>query len=97
MIDNQETDKEYSKKMRINIGTIKNLTGQKLKLPNDLEKKYCAHFLDADRYCKFGQSCRFKHANYPSGFTANDKAIMEKYIQDTKGLSVYKDKKVSQV
>ena len=40
------------------------------------------------------QHCHLEHAPYPSGFTASDKAIMEKYIQDTKGLSEYKDKKL---
>ena len=95
--DRNETDKEFVKKFRnIGYGSIKNLTRQRLTLPKNLEKKYCVHFLDAGRTCKFGKSCRFEHAAYPSGFTPNDKAIMEKHIQETNGLSVVKDKKVSQ-
>ena len=43
------------------------------------------------------KNCKFVHANYPSGFTPNDKVIMEEYIKETKGLSVVKDNKVSQV
>ena len=95
--DKNETDKEFVKKFRnIGYGSIKNLTGQRLTLPKNLEKKYCVHYLDAGRTCKFGKSCRFEHVAYPSGFTPNDKAIMEKHIQETNGLSVVKDKKVSQ-
>ena len=93
--DNYVNNKESFKKMK-SSGTIQNLTGQKLRLPKELEKRYCSFHLDTGRICTYGNQCRFVHANYPSGFTQNDKVIMDKYIQETNGLSVVKDKKVSQ-
>ena len=95
LMDKNVVDKEPFKKMR-KSGSIQNLTGQKLILPRNLEKKYCGNFLDAGRVCRFGKECFFTHAVYPTGFTPHDKIIMDKYIRETDGLSELKDKKVSQ-
>ena len=93
--DNYVNDKESFKKMK-NSGSIQNLTGQRLMLPKELEKKYCTHYLDSGRTCNYGKNCRYVHAIYPTGFTQNDKVVMDKFIHETDGLSVVKDKKVSQ-
>ena len=93
--DKYVMDKEPFKKMK-SSGYIQNLTGRKLMLPRNLDKKYCSNFLDAGRICRYGKECFFSHAVYPTGFTPHDKVIMEKYIRETDGLSEIKDKKVSQ-
>ena len=79
-----------------NTGSILNLTGQRMIFPKNMEKRYCSNYLDAGRVCRYGRDCHFVHAVYPIGFTPHDKIIMEKYIQETDGLSELKDKKVSQ-
>ena len=93
--ENNVIEKESSKKMKQG-SYIQNLTGQRLMLPKELEKKYCTYYLDSGRSCNYGKNCRFVRVIYPTGFTPNDKVIMDKCIQETDGLSVVKDKKVSQ-
>ena len=59
--------------------------------PQGLEKNYCGNFLDVGEFCKHGDNCHFVHAAFPSGFSVHDKNIMEKYVQETEGLSFVKN------
>ena len=46
--------------------------------------------MDLGEFCKHGDDCKFTHATYPSGFSEHDRAIMEKYVQETDGLAFAK-------
>ena len=58
--------------------------------PQGLEKSYCSNFLDLRELCKHGENCHYVHAAFPSGFSEHDRSIMEKYVQETDGLSFAK-------
>ena len=64
-----------------------NTTGKKITFPRDLDKKYCADFLDTNRNCRH-EKCNFVHAVYPSGFTEKDKRLMDAHIKETEGILV---------
>ena len=54
--------------------------------PKGLEKRYCVDYLDCSESCKHGESCHFKHALFPGGFSEVERDLMEKHINDTKGI-----------
>ena len=91
-LDKDKSQEPQPKKSK--FGSIINTTGKRIFFPKGLEKKYCAEYLDVNKVCKHGDKCTFTHAVFPSGFTANDRLLMEKHIEETEGLSV-KDKNVS--
>ena len=54
--------------------------------PKDMEKRYCADFLDCASTYRHGTRCHFEHALFPGGFTKVDKDLMTKHVNETEGL-----------
>ena len=87
-VEKEKTTENLPKKRK--YGSIINKTGKRLLFPHGLEKNYCSNFMDLGEFCKHGDDCKFTHATYPSGFSEHDRAIMEKYVQETDGLAFAK-------
>ena len=70
----------------INGGSIINASGQQMKLPATLSKKYCGHFVDTELRYNFGQSCKKDHSSFPTGFSDGDVTKMISFVESTRGL-----------
>ena len=95
LIKKEKTHQDFPKKSKP-FGSIINTTGKRITLPKGLNKNYCANFLDAGEICKHGDNCHFIHAFYPNGFTEHNRSIIEKFVQNTDGLSFNKNESQKQ-
>ena len=73
-------------------GSIVNTTGKKIYLPRGLKNRYCSDFLDTNSSCRHGDKCTFVHTVYPANVPDEDKKIIDKFVEETEGLS-FVDKK----
>ena len=81
-------DKKDYRNIRSTYGIIINKTGSKLNLPNNLGLTYCHEFLDNDYHCHYGKKCGFKHAIFPKEFTPTEVTDINKWIKNTKCVSL---------
>ena len=93
-LPDKDKQNNFENKRKKTYGCIINKTGKRITFPKNMEKKYCAEFLDTNEYCKYGDNCSFAHASFPGGFTECDRALMAKHVDETEGLS-FKNKNVS--
>ena len=90
--DKDPKNEDTGKRTATVRGSIINTTGKKIYLPRGLKNRYCSDFLDTNSSCRHGDKCTFVHTVYPTNVPEEDRKIIDKFVEETEGLS-FVDKK----